>query len=164
MKNIMTSSMYLPTAAALLAAALAGPALADELVPLHGTLQAQELITPGTAPETISADGSGAGNATQLGQFKVTWKFTVNLADGTGSGPVHFTAANGDEIFTTATGSSVPIKPGYFQIKETHIITGGTGRFANAQGSFMVVRVLNFDAGLSSGSFQGIITSTGSGK
>jgi hypothetical protein len=164
MKTIMRSSMYLPMAAALLTAVLAGPAVAEELVPFHGTLHAQELIVPGPLPETILTDGTGGGNATQLGQYTLTWKFTVNLADGTGSGPVHFIAANGDDIFTMAAGSSVPIKPGYFQITETHTITGGTGRFANAQGSFIVVRVINFNAGSSSGSFQGTITSTGSAK
>ena len=164
MKTIMRNSMYLPIAAALLTAALAGPAVAEELVPFHGTLQAQESIVPGPLPETILADGTGGGNATQLGQYTLTWKFTVNLADGTGSGPVHFIAANGDDIFTMAAGSSVPIKPGYFQITETHTITGGTGRFANAQGSFILVRVINFNAGSSSGSFHGTITSTGSAK
>jgi hypothetical protein len=161
----MRNSIYLPMAAALLTAVLAGPAVADELVPFQGKLEAQESIAPGPLSETILADGTGRGNATQLGQFTLTWKFTVNLADGTGSGPVHFVAANGDDIFTTAEGTSVPtIKPGYFQITETHTITGGTGRFANVQGSFIVVRVLNFNAGSSRGSFQGTITSPGSAK
>jgi hypothetical protein len=165
MRSIMKNSMYLPMAAVLLTAALAGPAAADDkLVPFNGTLQAQESVIPGPLPGTILADGVGWGNATHLGQFTLTWKFTVNLTDGTGSGPVHFIAANGDDIFTTAAGSSVPIKPGYFQITENHTITGGTGRFANAQGSFIVVRVLNFNAGASSGSFQGTITSPGSAK
>jgi hypothetical protein len=164
MRTIIGNSMYLLMAAALLTATLTSPAVAGELVPFSGTLQAQETIVPGPLPGTILAFGTGGGNATHLGQFTLTWQFTVNLTDGTGSGPVHFFAANGDEIFTTAAGSSVPIKPGYFQITETHTITGGTGRFANAQGSFIVVRVLNFDAGASSGSFQGTITTPGSAK
>ena len=160
----MRNGMYLPMAAALLTAALAGPAVAEGLVPFNGTLQAQESIVPGPLPGTILADGTGEGHASHLGQFRLTWKFTVNLADGTGSGPVHFIAANGDDIFATVVGSSVPIKPGYFQITENYTITGGTGRFANAQGSFIVVRVINFNAGSSSGSFQGTITSPGSTK
>src|SRR5260370_32631695 len=160
MKTIMRNSMYLPMAAALLTAALAGPAVAEELVPFHGTLQAQELIVPGPLPETILVDGTGGGNATQLGQYTLTWKFTVNLADGTGSGPVHFIAANGDDIFTMAAGSSVPIKPGYFQITETHTITGGTGRFANAQGSFIVCAVINYKPVSTTGSFRASLTPT----
>jgi hypothetical protein len=167
MRIIMKNSMYLPMAAVLLTAALAGPAVAEELVPFNGTLQVQEFPSPGPPPPTgtLLLDGTGGGNATHLGLFTLTSHFTVNLADLTASGPVHFIAANGDDIFTTAVESAVPtMKAGYFQITELHIITGGTGRFANAQGHFTVVRVENFNTGASSGSFQGIITSPGSAK
>lgn len=164
----MRNSIYLPMAAVLLTAALAGPAAAaEEFVPFNGTLQAQEFPSPGPPPPpgTLLLDGTGGGNATHLGLFTLTSHFTVNLADLTGSGPVHFIAANGDDLFTTAVESAVPtIKAGYFQITEHHTITGGTGRFANAQGQFIVVRVENFNTGASSGSFQGIITSPGSAK
>jgi len=163
MRTIMRNSIYLPMAAILLTAALAGPAVAaEEFVPFSGTLQAQEIIAPGPLPGTILADGSGGGIATHLGRFTLTWKFTVNLADGTGSGTVHYIAANGDDIFITAVGSSVPAsQPGFFWITELETITGGTGRFANAKGHFTVVRLLDFNAGSSSGSFLGVITSPG---
>ena len=105
------------------------------------------------------ADGSGGGIATHLGLFTLTWHFTVNLADGTGSGPVHFIAANGDEIFTTAAGTSEPTAtPGVFHITEVHTITGGTGRFANAKGTFIVERLTDLNTGFTSGSFHGTIT------
>jgi hypothetical protein len=161
----MRNSIYLPMAAVLLTAALAGPAAAGEFVPFSGTLQAQETSSPGPLPGTILEDGTGGGIATHLGRFTLTWKFTVNLADGTGSGTVHYIAANGDEIFITAVGKAVPAsQPGFFLITESETITGGTGRFANAQGSFTVVRLEDFNAGSSSGSFLGIITSPGSAK
>jgi len=166
MRVIMKNSMCLPMAAVLLTAALAGPAVAEELVPFNGTLQVQEFPSPGPPPPpgTLLLDGTGGGSATHLGLFTLTSHFTVNLAALTGSGPVHFIAANGDDIFTTAVESAVHIKAEYYQITELHIITGGTGRFANAQGHFTVVRVENFNTGASSGSFQGIITSPGLAK
>src|SRR5437867_5013609 len=88
-------------------------------------------------------------------------EFTVNLADGTGSGPVHFIAANGDAIFTMAAGESEPTStPGVFRIVEIRTITGGTGRFANAKGSITVERLTDLNTGFTSGSFHGTITST----
>jgi hypothetical protein len=108
------------------------------------------------------ADGSGGGIATHLGQFTLTWEFTVIIADGTGSGPVRFSAANGDEIFATAAGTSEPTStPGVFHIMEVQTITGGTGRFANAKGTFIVDRFTDLNTGLTSGSFNGTITSPG---
>ena len=160
----MRNNIYLPMAAVLLTAALHGRVLAAEkLVPFSGSLQAQESsVFQGPPPGTLLVDGTGGGIATHFGRFTLTWKFTVNLADGTGSGPVHFNAANGDDIFTTAAGVSEPTStPGVFHIVEIHTITGGTGRFANAKGSFIVDRLTDLNTGLTSGSFHGTITSPG---
>jgi hypothetical protein len=164
MKTIMKTSIGLPVAAMLLATALAGAAVADDkLVPFSGSLQAHESVTvPG--PGTLVADGSGEGIATHLGRFTLTWHFTVNTVAGSGTGPVHFIAANGDSIFTTTVGQSEPTStPGVFHIMEVQTVTGGTGRFANAKGSFIVERLadLNHQPVLTSGSFHGTITSPG---
>ena len=167
MRTIMRNSIYLPMAAILLAAALAGPAAAAEKqVPFKGSLQAQESgVFQGPPPGTLLSDGSGGGIATHLGRFTVTWKFTINLADGTGTGPVHFIAANGDEIFSTSVGVGVPTStPGVVRIVEVQTITGGTGRFANAKGSFVVERLTDLNTGFTSGSFHGTITSPGAAK
>ncbi len=165
MRSITRNSIYLPVTAVLLTFALAGPAAAaDKLVPFKGTLQAKETIvsTQGSPPVSFVADGSGGGMATHLGLFTLTWEFTVIIADGTGSGPVHFIAANGDEIFTSVTGTSEPTStPGVFHITEAQTITGGTGRFANAKGTFIVDRLTDLNTGLTSGSFLGVITSPG---
>jgi hypothetical protein len=66
-------------------------------------------------------------------------------------------------IFTTIIGQGVPARdaPGFAQITEHNTITGGTGRFAGAQGSFIVERLVELATGLTSGSFQGAITSPG---
>ena len=166
MKTIRKETIYLPMAAILLIAAFTGSAAAAEKpVPFSGSLQAVEIsVFQGPPPGTLLVDGSGAGIATHLGQFTLTWKFTVNLADGTGSGPVIFIAANGDAIFYTALGRSEPTDtPGVFHIVEIETITGGTGRFAGAKGSFIVDRLTDLNTGATSGSFHGTITSIGGG-
>jgi hypothetical protein len=78
-------------------------------------------------------------------------------------GSAQLTAANGDVIFTTIIGVGVPAPdmPGFAKITEYNTITGGTGRFAGAQGSFTVDRMVELATGLTSGSFQGAITSPG---
>jgi hypothetical protein len=165
MKTIIKTNIGPKMAAMLLALALAGAAMADDkLVPFSGSLQAHESATfPG--PGTLVADGSGEGIATHLGRFTLTWHFTVNTVAGTGTGPVHFIAANGDSIFATAAGQSEPTStPGVFHIMEVQTVTGGTGRFANATGSFIVERLTDLNTGFTSGSFHGAITSPGSAK
>src|SRR5258708_38659855 len=85
MKTIMKTSIYLPMAAILLTAALAGPAVAaDKLVPFSGSLHAKETIIAfqGSPPVSFLVDGTGGGIATHLGLFTLTWQFTVIIAAG----------------------------------------------------------------------------------
>jgi hypothetical protein len=161
------SRLYLPVAAVLLTAAIAGrSAAAEKYVPFSGSLQATEpFIFQGPPPGFLLVSGSGGGIATHLGRFTITWSFTVNVADGTGTGPLVFTAANGDKILATASGESEPTNtPGVFRIHEVFTITGGTGRFSNAQGSLRTDRLTDLNTGFTSGSFYGTITSPGSAK
>jgi hypothetical protein len=161
MKTIMKTSIYLPMAAMFLAAVLAGSAAAEKQVPFSGSVQGREtdVVQP---PATLLVNGSGTGIATQLGQFTVTWEVTVNLLDGSGIGSYHFIAANGDSIFTTLVGQGEPTDtPGVNRIVEINTITGGTGRFAGAKGSFTLERLVDLTTGFTSGSFHGTITSPG---
>jgi hypothetical protein len=162
--TIMKTSIYLPIAAMFLTAALAGPAAAEKQVPFSGSVQGREndVVQP---PATLLVDGSGTGIATHLGQFTVTWEVTVNLLDGSGIGSCHFIAANGDSIFTTLVGQGEPTDtPGVRRIVEINTITGGTGRFAGAKGSFTLERLVDLTTGFTSGSFHGTITSPGASK
>ena len=77
-------------------------------------------------------------------------------------GTAIWTAANGDQIFTTIAGQAgyqVPHR-GYRQKPGT--ITGGTGQFAEASGSIALERSLNLLTFISSGSFTGTINLGGS--
>jgi hypothetical protein len=162
--NTFISRVYLPMAAIILTAALAVPATAQKQVPFKGALQGHEHDTPqgGPPPTTLLVDGSATGMGTHVGEFSFRYQLTVNLANGTATGAAQLIAANGDAIYTTVAGSSEPTAtPGVVSITEINTITGGTGRFAGAQGSFTLERLLNQGTGLTSGSFHGTITSPG---
>jgi hypothetical protein len=164
MNTLLRSRMYVPMAAMILTAALAIPAAAQKQVPFKGSIQGQEIDTPqgGPPPTTLMVDGSDTGIATHVGQFSFTYQLTVNLANGTATGSARLIAANGDSVYTTIAGSSEPTAtPGVASITEINTITGGTGRFTGAQGSFTVERLVNLATGFTSGSFHGTITSTG---
>ena len=83
----------------------------------------------------------GSGQATHLGRFTVEARWQVNVVTGTAVGTFTLTAANGETLVGTATGTSA-ILDGLAYITETCVITGGTGRFAEATGAFVTARVL----------------------
>jgi len=160
----MKTTIYLLTAAMLLTAALAVPAAAQNLVPFKGSIQGHEVDTPlgGPPPTTLSVDGTDEGIGAHVGKFSFTYQLTVNLANGTATGSAHLISANGDSLHTTIAGSSEPTAtPGVASITEINTITGGTGRFTGAQGSFTVERLINQATGFTSGSFHGSITPPG---
>ncbi len=132
MKAITKSRLYLPMAALILTATMAIPATAEQQVPLKGTFQGNDTVTS----TTITTNGTGV--STHMGQLSFTNILSLNTLSGTG----HWVAVNGDTIDTTfvasADFSTAPL--GYITVSETHTITGGTGRFAGAQGTFTLER------------------------
>ena len=156
MKAIIKHLIYLQMTAVLLTAALAGPAAAEQQVPFKGSVQAVESYD--IQFPTMFVDTTGTGKATHLGRFTVTWEFTVNLLNGAGIGSAHFIAANGDSVFTESLGQGDPTEtPGVNRVVEMHTITGGTGRFAGAAGSFTLQRLVSLATGITAGSFNGSI-------
>jgi hypothetical protein len=141
-------------------AALAVPAATQPHVPFKGTLQGQDVDSRFTGT-TVDVTTTGTGIGTLLGKFSFTEEVTVTFASLTSAGSAQFTAANGDRIDTTVAGSGIPITPSEISITEVFTITGGTGRFADAQGSFTVERVASAITFTTSGSFEGTITSPG---
>jgi hypothetical protein len=124
-------------------------------VPFKGRLEgAYRLTFPSSS--TLVVTGDGTGNATQLGQFTFEYDEVVNLATGIGTGTYEFTAANGDTLTAEWTGLGFPTTdPNVLAIVENATITGGTGRFANAGGSFRIDRLFNFVTSSGGGSFDG---------
>jgi hypothetical protein len=105
-------------------------------LPFRGALQATETVD-GAVHNVF-----GTGEATHLGRFTLTSGFTVTPPPVTSSGTAVWTAANGDQIFTDTTGQVVAPPPPFLLVRETHVITGGTGRFAHTSGSIVLERSL----------------------
>jgi hypothetical protein len=166
MKTSIKSSIYLPMAGMFLTLALTGPAAAQKQVPVRGSVQGSEIdVFQGPPPGTLAVDGSLTGVATQLGQLTLTYELTVNLANGSATGSAELIAANGDIIFTTIVGQGEPTDtPDINHIVEINTITDGTGRFAHAEGSFTLDRLVDLTTGVTSGSFRGTITSPGAAQ
>ena len=138
---------------------LAGPTLAGDQVPFKGSLEGDVTITP-LAPPFVSVLVEATGNATHLGKFTLEVPHVVNRANLTAIGSYEFTAANGDTVFAEFTGIATPTSvPGVLYIEETATITGGTGRFAGATGSFLSERWFDTVNLTTSGSFEGTISS-----
>jgi hypothetical protein len=158
MKTFTKLSIYLAMAAMCLTVALAGAADAKTKIRFNGFFQGVEHDVP-QGGTTLLVDGSGTGLATHLGQFTVTWDATVNLSEASGVGSFHLIAANGDSIFAVDRGQAEPTEtPGINSIEEINTITGGTGQFAGATGSFTVNRLVDLTTGVGSGSLSGKIT------
>ncbi len=139
-----------------------GPVAAGDAMPFRGTLEGTETVTQLVFP-LESVDLKGTGNATQLGRFTLDGQAQVNLAEGTGSGSFVFTAANGDTLTAEFTGQATLLAPGVVALSEAAVITGGTGRFAGARGSFLVERTLHAASGTTVGSFEGSVSTPGKG-
>jgi len=139
---------------------LTGPVAAQVQVPFYGRLVGVDIGTP-QVPPLVSVRVTATGNATQLGAFKYTALLTVNTATRLGSGTFLFTAANGDTVFGTISGQATFKPPNVLAIAETAIITGGTGRFAGATGSFTVARLKNTVTNATTASFTGTVSAPG---
>src|SRR5262249_53309289 len=139
----------------------AGPTVAGEQVPFRGKLEGDVTVTP--APPLLLVDIEATGTATQLGHFMLDVAHVVDPATRTAVGSYQFTAANGDTLYAEFTGQAWPTEiPGVLYIEETATITGGTGRFAGATGSFIAERWFDSVAGTTVGYFEGSISVTGS--
>jgi hypothetical protein len=103
-------------------------------LPFAGTYEGLETVDPVSGHHHLE---DVTGNATHLGQFTVTAEWTLGPTGGSGTST--WTAANGDEFSTRFTRRGA-FSPTTATFTETHTITPGTGRFANASGTFTVVQ------------------------
>lgn len=150
--------------ASLIAAAmvlcLAGPASASDQVPFRGTMSGTAVATP-LSPPIVSVLLETSGTASHLGRFTLVAPHTVNQATQTASGTYTLTAADGSTLSATLSGTATMVAPGVLSIAETGTITGGTGRFADATGTFATSRIFDRTTGETHGSFHGRISTPG---
>jgi|SRR4051812_11518234 hypothetical protein len=144
---------------------LASPMLAADQVPFKGTLEGSFTVIA-VAPPAINRQLNATGNATQLGSFTYDFPHSVDRSvnPAIGQGYATFTAANGDQVFAYVTGQATPTTPGQLHVVETGEILGGTGRFQDASGDFVVDRTIDTVNLTTSGSFEGTIASSGAAK
>jgi hypothetical protein len=137
-----------------LLASVAVSATAAE-TPFKGTVNAVETGTVVGSTRFLVRDGGG--NATHLGKYTEHITMAINLPTRHSMGAATFTAANGDTLTATVEGQATPTSPGVLSIVEVYSITGGTGRFAGATGTFTLESIANQATGVSSGTFSGAI-------
>jgi hypothetical protein len=110
--------------------------------PFKGTCTFVSTVLPpeqGQPPNEVRFEQDVVCQLTHLG---LTTAVTLEIATFTPSGPVFvttvtYTAANGDQLFTTQTGTgTLPDQNGDIHFSGTETVTGGTGRFSDASGSF----------------------------
>ena len=118
--------------AALTILGLGLPASAAPPVPFRGRA---DLVVTGQEflpPASLRLTGSATGQATHLGRFTRTETIVVDLTNGTFTGTLVFTAANGDRLTADVAGHFT--SPHLDAAEGTYVFTGGTGRFHNASG------------------------------
>jgi hypothetical protein len=135
----------------------ASPVRAGDQVPFKGSFEGT--VTRSLPPPPVEVNVEAAGTATHLGKFTLEIPHLVTPPVGVGF--YHFVAANGDTVDAEFTGLSTMVAPGLLYIVETATITGGTGRFAGASGSFVSERLYDIAAGTTVGYFEGTISRPG---
>jgi hypothetical protein len=143
--------------------AMARSVTAGEQVPFKGSLEGDVTHSPQPPLDFVLVEGEG--EATHLGRYTFEFPHVVNTTTRTATGTYEFTAANGDMLTADVVGRAMPTgTPGVLAIVEVATITGGTGRFAGATGSFTVERLFDTVDQTTTGSFEGTISLSGAGK
>ena len=115
-----------------------------------------------SAPPLLRLRITATGTASHLGQTTAISYPTIDFRTPPPfhvSGTQVMTAANGDQVFVSFTGYSFPPDAnGVIVITASNTITGGTGRFADATGSFHATSLAHTHSPVGSFSFEGTIS------
>jgi hypothetical protein len=135
-------------------ASVAVSAVAAE-TPFKGSVNAVE--TGQVVFPTRFLDREGTGTATYLGRYTEHVVMQINIPTMSSMGAATFTAANGDTLTASVVGQATRTGPTVLSIVEVYTVTGGTGRFADATGTFTLKSTLEQTTGVSTGTFSGAI-------
>jgi hypothetical protein len=121
-------------------------------LPFNGTFtrESQAVFEP---PDTLVITGMEAGTATHLGRFTAVSE--DRATNNSGIGTFNFTAANGDQLWTTTVGVATElVPPNVSNVTLAATIVGGTGRFAGATGGLTIrfTEVIDFATNSATGS------------
>ena len=146
---------------------LAYPAMAKDQAPFKGVEVGSLSYESGDGNPFITVHCAAEGEATYLGHYTVTGTLVVDGRDSTARGTFTMTAANGDKLFSTMTGYALQ-PPSLKETVDTHTVTGGTGIFEGATGSWVLDSHFAFLFGLPSepyvGVLEGAISTPGANK
>ncbi|MGI8580652.1 MAG: hypothetical protein ACR2KX_00520 [Chitinophagaceae bacterium] len=113
-------------------------------------------------PPILRLETTGTGIGSHIGKSTLLAYPTINFRTNpiSVSGTLVITAANGDEIFASFTGTRSATNATIlaFTIHATYIITGGTGRFQNASGSFEGISTGTLGIHTGTASYEGYIS------
>ena len=125
-------------------------------LPISGTIQSNETYV--TVFPTMSVTASGTGDATQLGQFTVSYHLEISLLDLSAIESAHFIGTNGDSLSAEAVGQAAENRtPGMLNLVDIYTITSGTGRFTGASGTITLNRLVSLTTGAAASTFEGYI-------
>jgi len=134
-------------------------------VPFKGAAEEQAISAVPVDPDHVLVTTVGGGNATHLGKFTFISPHLSGLSDFSIDGTQTFTAANGDQLQANIVGNLTPQPDDtghVFLVGDVQgTITGGTGRFANASGSFTFSIVFDTQTLHSTASIDGTIRFAG---
>jgi hypothetical protein len=148
--------------ALVLTLAAASTASAHHTRPIFGELRLS--VTPAAVqrcgPDALTLDFGGVGLATHLGRVSGTGSNCTELSLATGAvdiwdGVASYVAADGSTIQTSYTGTQQAPVAGVAEASTSHTVTGGTGRFAGATGSWSVAGHVDFTTGMFVGELAG---------
>jgi hypothetical protein len=164
MKNLLVLSIALLSLIPLTRTAFAAsaPEVNSEVTtkvtrfPFKGTIQSTE--TSVTVFPTMSVTGSGSGDATELGAFTINYQVEISLLDLSSVESAELTGTKGDSLRAEAVGQAAENRtPGMLNVVDIYKITGGTGRFNGASGTFTLNRLVSMTTGASSSTFEGYL-------
>ena len=113
---------------------------------------------PVPPPPVIHQIDTGTCQFTHLGRTQFYGEQDINLAAGVQSGWRTLTAANGDQLYFTHTGTSMPAGPGLVSFVAQMTIVGGTGRFAGATGAAQGTGTANLATRTTTVTIDGTVT------
>lgn len=167
MKNLLVLGIALVSLVSVARSALAAPSQETMVTtpdvptnvnrfPFNGTVQSTE--TSVKVFPIMSATATGSGSATQFGSFSTRYQVEINLLDLSSTESAEFIGTNGDSLHAEAVGQATENRtPGMLNLVDIYKITGGTGRFSGASGTFTLNRLVSVTTGAASSTFEGYL-------
>ena len=157
MKTMYASIKFLLVSAAFLAIGFTQTQAAAEEKQLPYSASGPEVVIqeaphPDCGPGRLKVEIEGSGQGTHIGHYTIVRQHCFNLATATiEDGYFEQTAANGDKLWGTYYGYLAGVlefdengNPVVILIASPWTITGGTGRFADAEGNGDTEGIFNF--------------------